>query len=53
MSRMNLFPKTLARGRERYVHPTDDGLLVATEVAARQPSGERSRIVPEGLRQVG
>ena len=38
---------------ERYVHPTDDGLLAATEVAARHTPGERSRIVPEGLRRVG
>jgi integrase len=38
------------RQTERYVHPTDDGLLAATEVAAR---GQRSRIVPKGLRKVG
>src|SRR5205085_3095347 len=35
---------------ERYVHPTDDGLLAATEHAA-QP--RRSRIVPQRLREVG
>ena len=32
---------------ERYVHPTDDGLLAATEIAAR-PTG-RARIVPVKL----
>ena|SRR2546421_5365000 len=35
---------------ERYVHPTDDGLLAATEHAA-QP--RRTRIVPQRLREVG
>lgn len=35
---------------ERYVHPTDDGLLAATEHAAR---AGRTRIVPRGLRRVG
>ena len=35
---------------ERYVHPTDDGLLAATEVAT-QP--RRTTIVPVRLRQVG
>ena len=34
---------------ERYVHPTDDGLLQATAVAER---AESSRIVPRGLREV-
>ena len=34
---------------ERYVHPDDEGLLKATEVASR---GGRTRIVPERLRQV-
>jgi integrase len=33
---------------ERYVHPTDEGLLAATEIAA-QP--HRSRIVPRRLRK--
>lgn len=33
---------------ERYVHPTDDGLLAATEHAARP---RRSRIVPQRLRE--
>jgi integrase len=35
---------------ERYVHPTDDGLLVATEHAAR---GDRTTIVPQRLKEVG
>jgi integrase len=35
---------------ERYVHPTDEGLLVAPEYAT-QP--HRSKIVPERLRQAG
>jgi integrase len=35
---------------ERYVHPTDDGLLAATEHAAR---GDRTTIVPQRLREVG
>ena len=35
---------------ERYVHPTDAGLLAATEVAA-QPSS--TRIVPAKLREAG
>lgn len=34
---------------ERYVHPTDDGLLQATTVAERP---ESSRNVPRGLREV-
>jgi integrase len=34
---------------ERYVHPTDDGLLQATTVAERR---ESSRIVPQRLREV-
>ena len=34
---------------ERYVHPTDDGLLAATEIAARTRSG----IVPATLRRTG
>ena len=34
---------------ERYVHPTDDALLTATEIAAR----ESSRIVPVKLRRAG
>ena len=34
---------------ERYVHPDDSGLLAASEVATRG----RTRIVPQGLRQVG
>lgn len=34
---------------ERYVHPTDDGLLQATTVAER---GESSRNVPQRLREV-
>jgi integrase len=38
---------------ERYVHPTDDGLLAATEVAARSASRERTTIVPQRLKQVG
>jgi len=37
------------RMTERYVHPDDDGLLAATEVAA---AGGRSRIVPDRLRVV-
>ena len=37
------------RQTERYVHPTDDGLLAATEIAARA----RSRIVPVTLRRTG
>jgi hypothetical protein len=35
---------------ERYVHPTDEGLLAATEIAAR---GSRSKIVPRRLRRAG
>jgi len=35
---------------ERYVHPTDDGLLAATEHAAL---GARTTIVPQRLREVG
>jgi integrase len=35
---------------ERYVHPTDDGLLAATEHAAQ---GGRTTIVPQMLREVG
>ncbi|MDT5261962.1 MAG: hypothetical protein QOC61_966 [Acidobacteriota bacterium] len=35
---------------ERYVHPTDEGLLAATEIAA-QP--HRSKIVPQRLREAG
>jgi integrase len=35
---------------ERYVHPTDDGLLAATEHAARC---SRAAIVPQRLREVG
>lgn len=35
---------------ERYVHPTDDGLLAATERAAQ---GGRATIVPQRLREVG
>ncbi|MDT7604486.1 MAG: hypothetical protein QOF61_2483 [Acidobacteriota bacterium] len=38
---------------ERYVHPTDDGLLAATDIAARAPSRECTRIVPQRLKQVG
>ena len=38
------------RQTERYVHPTDDGLLAATEHAAR---GGRATIVPQRLREVG
>ncbi len=38
------------RQTERYVHPTDDGLLIATEHAATQ---RRTTIVPHKLRQVG
>lgn len=38
---------------ERYVHPTDDGLLSATEIAARPPSRESTKIVPQKLRQAG
>ncbi|HEU4597525.1 MAG TPA: site-specific integrase, partial [Pyrinomonadaceae bacterium] len=34
---------------ERYVHPTDEGLLAATEVAAKPA---RSTIVPHGLKRV-
>jgi integrase len=34
---------------ERYVHPTDDGLLQATTIAERPGS---SRIVPRRLREV-
>ena len=41
------------RQTERYVHPTEDGLLVATEIAARESSPVRSRIVPGKLREVG
>jgi integrase len=35
---------------ERYVHPTDEGLLAATEIAARP---DRSRIVPQRLGRTG
>jgi integrase len=35
---------------ERYVHPTDEGLLAATEIAARD---SRSKIVPRRLRKAG
>ena len=35
---------------ERYVHPTDEVLLAATEYAAR---GSRSRIVPQRLKEAG
>ena len=35
---------------ERYVHPTDDGLLAATEYAAR---GGRATSVPQRHREVG
>ncbi|MGB9182414.1 MAG: site-specific integrase [Pyrinomonadaceae bacterium] len=35
---------------ERYVHPDDDGLLTATEVATQAVS---TKIVPERLREVG
>ena len=35
---------------ERYVHPTDEGLLAATERAAQ---GGRATIVPQKLREVG
>lgn len=38
-----------AEQTERYVHPTDDGLLQATAVAER---GEGSRIIPRRLREV-
>jgi hypothetical protein len=35
---------------ERYVHPTDDGLQAATEIAARPG---RPKIVPVSLVQAG
>jgi integrase len=35
---------------ERYVRPTDEGLLAATEIAAQ---GSRSRIVPRRFRKAG
>ena len=35
---------------ERYVHPTDDGLLAATEYAAQ---GGRTTIVPQRLKEAG
>ena len=36
---------------ERYVHPTDEGLLAATEITSHKPKGQRTRIVPERLRE--
>ncbi len=41
------------RQTERYVHPTDDGLLAATEVAAQKPAEKSTRIVPVRLREAG
>lgn len=35
---------------ERYIHPTDDGPLATTEIAAQT---RRTTIVPQKLRQVG
>lgn len=48
IARLMGHPNTKQTGR--YVHPTDEGLLAATQIAARP---HRSKIVPQRLREAG